>query len=76
MDAEQVVEKILSDANAEAEKIKKQAQEKDSAEQARLHEQLEEYKKETEILADKAGKDKKLHLLAAASCRVGSCRGD
>ena len=66
MEAEQVVEKILSDARAEAEKIKKQADEKEAAEQAKLGEKLDKYKKQTEALAQKAGKDKKLHLLAAA----------
>jgi len=66
MDAEQVTEKILADARAEAEKIKEQAQEKQADERARLDEQLEEYRKETEILADKAAKDKKSHLMAAA----------
>ena len=65
MEAEQVVEKILSDARAEAEKIKKQADEKEAAEQAKLTEQLDEYKKQTQTLAKKAAKDKKLHLLAA-----------
>ena len=65
MEAEQVVEKILADAKAEAEKIKKQADEKEAAEQARLTEQLDEYKKQTQTLAKKAAKDKKLHLLAA-----------
>jgi len=65
MDAEHVVEKILSDANAEAENMKKQADEKEAAEQAKLTEQLDEYKKQTQTLAKKAAKDKKLHLLAA-----------
>ena len=65
MEAEQVVEKILADAKAEAEKIKKQADEKEAAEQAKLTEQLDEYKKQTQTLAKKAAKDKKLHLLAA-----------
>ncbi len=65
MEAEQVVEKILADARAEAEKIKKQADEKEAAEQAKLTEQLDEYKKQTQTLAKKAAKDKKLHLLAA-----------
>ncbi len=65
MEAEQVVEKILADAKAEAEKIKKQADEKEAAEQAKLTEQLDEYKKQTQSLARKAAKDKKLHLLAA-----------
>ncbi len=66
MEAEQVVEKILADAKAEAEKIKKQAQDKEAAEQAKLDERLIEYKKQTETLAEKAGKDEKSHILAAA----------
>jgi len=66
MEAEQVVEKILADAKAEAEKIKKQAEEAQAAEQAKLDEQLSEYKKQTDTIAQKAGKDKKAHLLAAA----------
>jgi len=66
MEAQQVVEKILADAKAEAEKIIKQAQEKEAAEQAALDEQLNEHKKQTEVLAQKAGRDEKLHILAAA----------
>lgn len=66
MGAEEVVEKILADARAEAEKIKKQAAEKQQAEQIKLGEQLREYKKQTETLAQKAGKERKLHLLATA----------
>ena len=66
MEAKQVVEKILADANAEAQKIKTQAEEKQAEEQAALNEQLDEHKKQTGILAQKAAQDKKLHLLAAA----------
>jgi len=66
MEAEQVVEKILADAKAEADKIKKQAEDQEAAEQAKLSEQLDEYKKQTELLAQKAGEDKKSHILAAA----------
>ncbi|MFB0555383.1 MAG: V-type ATP synthase subunit E [Phycisphaerae bacterium] len=66
MEAGQVVEKILADAKAEADKIKKQAEDKDAAKQAKLTEQLEEYKKQTELLAQKAGQDEKSHVLAAA----------
>ena len=66
MEAEQVVEKILADAKAEAEKIKKQAEDKVAAEQAKLDERLIGYKKQTETLAEKAGKDEKSHILAAA----------
>ncbi len=66
MEAEQVVEKILADAKAEAEKIKKQAEENETAEQAKLSRQLDEYNKQTEILARKAGEDEESHILAAA----------
>ncbi|HIJ51667.1 MAG TPA: hypothetical protein HPP66_00755 [Planctomycetes bacterium] len=66
MEAEQVVDKILADAKAEAEKIKKQADEKEAADQASLNEKLDEYSRETEALADRLGNEKKLHLLAAA----------
>jgi len=66
MEAVQVVEKILSDAKAEAGKIKKQAEENEAAEQAKLSKQLDEYNKQTEILARKAGEDEESHILAAA----------
>ena len=70
MEAEQVVEKILADAKAEAEKIKSEAQEKENAEKAKLDEQLSNYKKQTDIIAQKAGEDKKAHLLATARMDV------
>jgi len=70
MEAEQVVEKILSDAQAEAEKIKKEADEKETAEQAELTEQLDEYEKQTEVLAQKSGEERKMRLLAAARMEI------
>ncbi len=66
MGAEEVVEKILADAKTEAMKIKKQADEKEAAEQEKFNEQLHEHQKQTNALADKLGREKKLHLLAAA----------
>jgi vacuolar-type H+-ATPase subunit E/Vma4 len=66
MEAGQVVEKILADARAEAKKIKRQADEKEAAEQAKLTEQLDRYKEQTDVLAKKAGEDEKSHILAAA----------
>jgi V/A-type H+-transporting ATPase subunit E len=66
MEGQQVIEKILADAKAEAEKIKKQAKEKEAVEQAKLKEQLREFDKQTQAIAKKAGEDKKAHLLAAA----------
>ncbi len=66
MDAEQVIKKILSEANNEATKIKAEANEKQAAEQSKLAEQLAEYKKQSDILAQKTAEEKKEHLLAAA----------
>ncbi len=66
MDAEQVTEKILADAGAEAEKIANEAKEKETAEQAGLKKQLEDYNERTQTLAKKAGEDKQAHILAAA----------
>ncbi len=70
MGAEEVVEKILAEAKAEAEKIKNLAEEKEAAEQAKLDEQLREYGEQTEALAGQAGEDEKAHLLAAARMDV------
>jgi len=70
MQGEHLIEKILSEARAEAEKIKSQAKEKESAEQTKIDEQLAEYKKQTEIIAQKAAKAKRLHLLSAARMEI------
>ena len=66
MEAKQVVEKILADANAEAQKIKQQADKKEAGEQATLTGQLDEYTEQTEMLATKAGDDEESHILAGA----------
>jgi V/A-type H+-transporting ATPase subunit E len=66
MEATQVVDKILADAKAEAQKIEKQTEANEAAEQAKLNEQLDEYNKQTETLAKKAGEDEESHILAAA----------
>jgi len=70
MEGQQVIKKILADAEAEAEKIKTQAQEKLAAEQAKLDEQLAQYKKQTAALAQKAVEEEKSHLLAAARMQI------
>ena len=70
MEAEQVVEKILSDAKADAEKIASEAEQKEAVEQAKLDEQLDEHKKQTKILAQKAAEEKKTHILAAARMEI------
>jgi len=66
MEAEQVTEKILADAKAEVDKIKSEAEKIQAQEKAKLNEELAEYKKQTEVLAQKAAKDKYAHLLATA----------
>ncbi len=70
MDAEQVVEKIMADAKAEADKITNEAEEKQAGEQAKVDQQLWQYKDKTQMLAQKAGQDKKAHLLAAARMQI------
>jgi V/A-type H+-transporting ATPase subunit E len=70
MEAERVIEKILADTKAEAEKIAGEAQQKEAAEQAKLNGQLGLYRKQTELLAQKAGQDERAHILAAARMDV------
>jgi len=66
MNAEQVVEKILSDARADADKIAAQSDLQIQSEQKKLSEQLENYKKQTLALAQKEGTEARLKLLASA----------
>lgn len=70
MEGQQVVEKILADAKAEAERITKEAEEKESLEQTKLNRHLQEYKNQTEVFADRAGKDEKSHILATARMEI------
>lgn len=70
MEAEQVIEKILSDAKTEADKIAKEAADKAAAERAALESQLSEYRQQTESLVAKAAEDEKSHILAGARMEV------
>ncbi len=70
MEAEQVIEKILSDAEAEAEKIIKQTEKQIASEQKALDKQLSDYEKETDSLAKKAADEKKAHLLAETRMKL------
>lgn len=65
METERVTEKIIADAEAEAEEIKQQAQQNQSREQQKLDKQLEEFNRETESLAKKAAGDKEMRMLAS-----------
>ncbi|MBP7051769.1 MAG: V-type ATP synthase subunit E [Phycisphaerae bacterium] len=66
MQAEQVVEKILSDARAQAEAIKKQAEEREAAEMAKVNEDLARFEQQTQTLAEKAAADERSQRLAVA----------
>lgn len=70
MNAEQVVEKILAEARAEAEKIKAAAAEKCAAAEAELNSQLADYEKQTQALAAQAAEDKKARMLATANMEI------
>ena len=70
MDAQNVIEKILSDAKAEAAKMDREAREKQAGEQAGAEQGLNDYRVQTKALAEKAGKDEKSHILAAARMRI------
>ncbi len=69
MNAEQVVEKILSQARSEAESIVKEAQAKAAEQKAALDQELAEFDEKTEALASAAGEDKLQRMLAAARMR-------
>ena len=66
MEAEQVVQKILSDAKAEADKIVKEAEAKAKAEKGKADDELAEYRQQAEALIQQAAEDEKSHVLAAA----------
>jgi V/A-type H+-transporting ATPase subunit E len=66
MNAEQVVDKILSQAQAEAESILSEAQDKAAQQRSALEKELAEFDKETQKLVKEAGEDKRRRMLAAA----------
>ncbi len=70
MNAEQVVEKILSDAHGEADKIKAEAQEKGAQSDSKVQEELAAFRAETERLAGTAAADRKSRMSANARMEV------
>ncbi len=70
MNAEQVVEKILSDARDEADEIKADAQEKGAQSDLKVQEELAAFRAETERLAGTAAADRKSRMLANARMEV------
>ncbi|MBL7153265.1 MAG: V-type ATP synthase subunit E [Phycisphaerae bacterium] len=70
MQAEQVIQKIAADAQAQADKIVEQAKDKEDAEQDRLDTELSQYNSQTAEIARKAAEDEKAHILAAARMKI------
>ncbi len=66
MDSAQVVEKILSEAQVEADRILSEAKEKVAIDESSLESTLADYRKESETLAAAAGAEKKSRMLAGA----------
>jgi V/A-type H+/Na+-transporting ATPase subunit E len=66
MNAEQVVEKILADARAEADSILGQAASFEQEEEKKIQQNISEYNRQTALLAQKAAEEKKSRLLASA----------
>lgn len=66
MDSAQVVEKILSEAQVEADRILSEAKEKVAIDESSLESTLADYRKESETLAVAAGAEKKSRMLATA----------
>jgi V/A-type H+-transporting ATPase subunit E len=74
MSAEKVIEKILTDAREQAAKIIKQAQQDHAGEDTKFNQELNRYKSQTEILAQKAAKQEKLHILSAVRMEIAKQR--
>lgn len=70
MNAEQVVQKILSEAQAQADKIAAEANAKVSEQQAQLDKELTQYREGTEQKAVAASEDKLARMLASARMQI------
>jgi V/A-type H+-transporting ATPase subunit E len=66
MQAEQVIEKILSDARAEAARINKEAEEREAGERARPDEEISRFDEQTQAMAAKAATEERSQRLAVA----------
>lgn len=66
MNAEQVVNKILSEAQQQAAAIAQEAQQKNEAIKRQFEQELSAYRAETDRLAKEAAEDKRSRMLAAA----------
>ncbi|MDI6451772.1 V-type ATP synthase subunit E [Anaerobaca lacustris] len=66
MNPQQVVDKILAEAKAEAEKIRRQADEQRAAEQARFDGEMAQFREQTQQMATQAAQAEKAQILALA----------
>lgn len=66
MDAQQVIDKIVSDANKRADEIKQQASRQAQQAEEEFKKELSDFQKQTDQLAEKAAENKKAHILASA----------
>jgi vacuolar-type H+-ATPase subunit E/Vma4 len=66
MNPKQVIDKILAEANAEADKIKAGAATKITEEQGSFDAEITRYKSQTQEMAEAAAEDAKLRMLASA----------
>lgn len=66
MNPQQVVDKILAEAKAEAEKIRRQADEQRAAEQARFDGEMARFREQTQQMATQAAQAEKAQILALA----------
>jgi V/A-type H+-transporting ATPase subunit E len=64
MDAEQVINKIISEANQKADEIKQQANNEADQLEKNLQNELDDFEKQTEQMAKKAAQDKTDRMLA------------
>ncbi len=70
MSANEVTEKILTEAQAQADKIKKQAEEKALQERQKLQSELDSFDEQTAQLATKAAEEVKAQVLAQARMEI------
>lgn len=70
MNAEQVVDKILAEARAEADAIKAESNRRCAEMKAELQKELDAYRSETNRLASEAASDKQSRMLASARMAV------
>lgn len=70
MNAEQVIDKILSEAQGQADVITSEAKSKAAGAKSELEKNLAEYRQKTAILAETAGKEHKEQMLARARMRL------